>query len=263
MNANFVYIIVVRDHPEAELMSSLLSLSDSPPKALAFDVFGTVVDWHAGVMREVALLAGRHRIEGDWSAFANDWRSGYAPAMARVRSGELPWTHIDALHRMNLEQIIDSHGLGLLDESERRQLNLAWHRLPLWPDTMAGLLRLKSRFTLTTLSNGNFSLLTELAKHNGLPWDCVISAELFGHYKPDPETYLGCAKLLDLAPQDLMLVACHPSDLRAARACGLRTAYVRRPFEHGLATIEPAIESAEFDLVVENFEHLADLLATP
>ena len=263
IKTKFVYIISGIDYSKAELMSSLLPLADSLPKALAFDVFGTVVDWHAGVMQEAGLLAARHQIEGDWSAFANAWRSGYAPAMARVRNGELPWTHIDGLHRMNLEQIIDSHGLEVLDEAERRQLNLAWHRLPLWPDTMAGLQRLKSRFTLTTLSNGNFSLLTELAKHNGLPWDCVISAELFGHYKPDPETYLGSAKLLDLAPQDLMLVACHPSDLRAARACGLRTAYVRRPFEHGLATIEPAIESGEFDLVAENFEHLADLLLAP
>ena len=230
------------------------------PKALAFDVFGTVVDWHGGVAREAAALAARHGIQGDWPAFANDWRAGYAPAMDKVRQGRMPWTHIDALHRMILEQIIERHGLGVLNEAERDHLNRAWHRLPPWPDTVPGLVRLKRRFTLTTLSNGNFSLLTEMAKHSGLPWDCVISAELFGHYKPDPETYLGCARLLDVAPAELMLVACHPSDLRAARANGLRTAYVRRPLEYGPSTVLPAIGEGEFDIVADDFEQLADRL---
>lgn len=233
------------------------------PKALAFDVFGTVVDWHSGVMREAQALANQRQIAGDWSAFANDWRAGYAPAMDRVRSGELGWTHIDVLHRGILEQIIDKHGLGALGEAERDHLNRAWHRLPAWPDSVAGLQRLKPLFTLTTLSNGNFSLLTNLAKHAGLPWDCVISAELFGHYKPDPETYLGCARLLDLAPAEVMLVACHPSDLRAARALGLRTAYVQRAQEHGAATVLPLVEADEFDLVADDFEHLAELLQSP
>jgi 2-haloacid dehalogenase len=227
---------------------------------LAFDVFGTVVDWHGGVARDAAALAARHGIDGDWGAFANDWRAGYAPAMDKVRRGELPWAHIDTLHRMILEQIIETHGLGGLGEAERDHLNRAWHRLPPWPDTVPGLVRLKRRFTLTTLSNGNFSLLTEMAKLSGLPWDCVISAELFGHYKPDPETYLGCARLLDLAPAELMLVACHPQDLRAARANGLRTAYVRRPFEHGPTTVPPTVSDGEFDLVANDFEQLADLL---
>jgi 2-haloacid dehalogenase len=232
-----------------------------PLKALAFDVFGTVVDWHRGVEQEATALAARHGIEGNWAAFANDWRAGYAPAMDQVRHGRLPWMHIDALHRMILEQIIDRHGLGRLDEAERDHLNRAWHRLPPWPDVVPGLSRLKRRFTLTPLSNGNFSLLTDMAKHGGLPWDCIISAELFGHYKPDPETYLGCARLLDVAPAELMLVACHPSDLRAARTNGLRTAYVRRPFEHGPSTRPPAFEDDEFDLVAADFEQLADLLA--
>lgn len=234
-----------------------------PLRALAFDVFGTVVDWHGGIAAEAAALAAAHRIEGDWSAFANAWRAGYAPAMDRVRRGELPWAHIDQLHRMILDDIVQAHGLGVLNEAERAHLNRAWHRLPPWPDTVPGLTRLKQRHTITTLSNGNFSLLTEMAKHGGLPWDCIISAELFGHYKPDPEVYLGCARLLDLAPGELMLVACHPSDLRAAKANGLRTAYVRRPLEHGVGTIEPAWQPGEFDLVVESFEDLASRLAAP
>jgi 2-haloacid dehalogenase len=232
-----------------------------PPKALAFDVFGTVVDWHRGVAEAAAALAASHAIAGDWSAFARDWRAGYAPAMDQVRQGRLPWLSIDALHRRILDAIIDRHGLGRLDDSERDHLNRAWHRLPPWPDVVPGLTRLKPRFTLTTLSNGNFSLLTELAKHAGLPWDCIVSAELFGHYKPDPETYLGCARLLDLAPAELMLVAAHPSDLRAARGNGLATAYVRRPLEHGPGTVLPAFSEGEFDLVADDFEQLADLLA--
>ncbi|MEP7299995.1 MAG: haloacid dehalogenase type II [Caldimonas sp.] len=244
-------------------MTGLSRFSACSPKALAFDVFGTVVDWHGGVAREAAALAALHGLAGDWPAFANAWRAGYMPAMDKVRKGELPWSHIDTLHRMILEQIIDRHGLGSLGEAERDHLNRAWHRLPPWPDAVPGLLRLKRRCTLTTLSNGNFSLLTELAKHGGLPWDCIVSAELFGHYKPDPETYLGCARLLDVAPAELMLVACHPLDLRAARANGLRTAYVPRPLEFGPATVLPAVVDGEFDLVARDFEQLADLLEAP
>ena len=230
------------------------------PKALAFDVFGTVVDWHGGIAGEAAALAARHGIAGDWPAFANDWRDGYMPAMDRVRRGELPWTHVDTLHRMILDAIVERHGLDGLSDVERDHLNRAWHRLPPWPDTVPGLTRLKRRFVLTTLSNGNFSLLTEMAKHASLPWDCIVSAELFGHYKPDPETYLGCARLLDVAPADLMMVACHPGDLRAARANGLGTAYVRRAFERGASTVLPEVEEGEFDVVAGDFEQLADRL---
>jgi 2-haloacid dehalogenase len=227
-------------------------------KALAFDVFGTVVDWHGGIRGEAQQLAGRHGIAGDWNAFANDWRAGYHPAMDRVRRGDLPWTRIDQLHRMILEQIKDRHGLAVLPEPELDHLNRAWHRLPAWPDAVPGLLRLKTRHIVTTLSNGNFSLLTNMAKHAGLPWDCIISAELFRHYKPDPEAYLGCAQLLDLAPGEVMLVAAHPGDLQAARAAGLRTAYVARPREHGPATVMPQVRDGEFDLAVNSFEQLAE-----
>jgi 2-haloacid dehalogenase len=234
---------------------------DPPPKVLAFDVFGTVVDWHGGIAAEAARLAARHGVEGDWPAFARAWRAGYAPAMDKVRRGELPWSRIDRLHRMILDGIVDAHGLGAAGEAEREHLNRAWHRLPPWPDAVPGLLRLKRRFTLTTLSNGNFSLLSEMAKQAGLPWDCIVSAELFGHYKPDPEVYLGCASLLDVLPAELMLVACHVSDLRAARANGLRTAFVRRPLEAGPATGLPPFDAGEFDIVADDFEHLAGLLS--
>ncbi len=230
------------------------------PAALAFDVFGTVVDWHGGIAAEVTLLAAAHGVTVDASAFANDWRAGYPVAMDRVRRGELPWLHIDTLHRMILDSIVEGHGLGSLTEAERVHLNRAWHRLPAWPDSARGLARLKVQHTITPLSNGNFSLLTAMAKHAGLPWDCVISAELFQHYKPDPEVYLGCARLLDLAPGDLMMVACHPSDLRAARSNGLRTAYVQRPFECGPQTRLPVVTAGEFDIVANSFEDLADQL---
>lgn len=234
---------------------------DVSPKALAFDVFGTVVDWHDGIAAAAAGVAARHGIDGDWSSFARAWRAGYAPAMDRVRRGELPWSHIDTLHRMILDAIVDAHGLGKLDEAERAELNRAWHRLPPWPDVLPGLARLKRRYTLTTLSNGNFSLLTDMAKDAGLPWDCIVSAELFGRYKPDPEVYLGCARLLDVAPGELMLVACHVSDLRAARSCGLRTAFVKRPREAGPATVPAPFDAGEFDVVVDDFEQLAERLA--
>lgn len=226
-------------------------------RALACDVFGTVVDWRSGVAREAAALAQRREVKGDWDAFADAWRAGYAPAMDRVRRGELAWMTIDALHRMILDEIAADFGLGGLSETERAHLNHAWHRLPPWPDSVEGLARLKRRFIVTTLSNGNFSLLVDIARHAGLPWDCVISAELFGHYKPDPQTYLGTCRLLDLDPSALMLVASHPGDLRAARAHGCRTAYVKRPLEFGAGHPLPDHVDGEFDLVAEDFLDLA------
>ncbi len=198
------------------------------PRVLAFDVFGTVVDWHGSIMREVQALG----LAVDADAFALAWREGYRPAMQKVMSGELPWTRIDALHRMILDQILPRFGVDL-DEAGRRHLNLAWHRLSPWPDVVQGLTRLKSRFLICTLSNGNLGLLTEMAKNAGLPWDCVLSAEIFRAYKPDPAAYLGVAEVFDLPPQEVMLVAAHQDDLAGARACGLRTAYIERPFEFG------------------------------
>ena len=156
-------------------------------RALAFDVFGTVVDWRSSVARELAAFGARHGISDDWSAFADDWRAGYVPAMDRVRRRELPWTRIDDLHRGRLVELLNDRGIDV-DDAEIDDLNRAWHRLDPWPDAVAGLTRLKKRFVITTLSNGNVSLLTNMAKYAGLPWDCVLSAEIFRHYKPDPET---------------------------------------------------------------------------
>lgn len=227
------------------------------PRALAFDVFGTVVDWRGSIIGELEMFGEKHGVAEDWATFADDWRAGYPAAMDRVRRGELPWLKIDALHRLILDELLDRLGLDSVPEDDVVALNLAWHRLDPWPDTVAGLTRLKSRFIITTLSNGNVSLLTNMAKRAGLPWDCVISAELFRHYKPDPEAYLGCADLLDVAPGELMLVAAHPSDLRAARDAGLTTGYVKRPLERGEGRKPPRYDEGEFDIVADDFGDLA------
>jgi 2-haloacid dehalogenase len=200
-------------------------------QVLAFDVFGTVVDWHGSIVREMRAL--HPEVDGD--AFARAWRAGYKPAMERVMRGELAWTRVDELHRQILDDILPRFGLDALDEAQRRHLNRAWHRLDPWPDSVEGLTRLKRRYTVSTLSNGNIGLLTDMAKRAGLPWDCVLSAEVFRAYKPDPATYLGVAQVFDLAPQQVMLVAAHHDDLAGARACGLRTAYIERPLEFGAA----------------------------
>lgn len=228
-------------------------------RALAFDVFGTVVDWRSSVSRELAAFGARHGISDDWAAFADDWRAGYVPAMDRVRRGELPWTRIDDLHRGRLVELLDDRGIDA-DDAEIDDLNRAWHRLDPWPDAVAGLTRLKERFVITTLSNGNVSLLTNMAKYAGLPWDCVLSAEIFRHYKPDPETYLGCADILDVAPRELMMVAAHPSDLRAARDAGLRTGFVFRPAEYGPQRTLRKPAEGEFDVIADDFGDLADRL---
>jgi 2-haloacid dehalogenase len=229
------------------------------PTALAFDVFGTVVDWRSSIIRELEEFGRTHGVQQDWPAFADGWRAGYAPAMDRVRRGGLPWTRIDDLHRMILDELLAGAGIAVSDE-DVDALNRAWHRLDPWPDTVAGLTRLKEKFTITTLSNGNLSLLTNMAKRAGLPWDCVISAELFHHYKPDPQAYLGCADLLDVAPDELMLVAAHPADLRAARDAGLMTGYVTRPLEHGPTQRVHGIDDGEFDVTATDFLDLADKL---
>jgi 2-haloacid dehalogenase len=229
-------------------------------KALAFDVFGTVVDWRGSIIREAQLLAARKGLTLDCAAFADAWRAGYAPAMDRVRKGELPWTTIDALHRMILDGLLRKFSVPL-DEQEADQLNRAWHRLAPWPDAVGGLNRLRSRHVLATLSNGNVSLLVGMAKNAGLPWDAVLSAELFGHYKPDREAYLGAARLLDLPPGEVMMVAAHPNDLRAAKAAGLRTAYVPRPLEFGPGGRQhPPEPEGAFDLVAVDFLDLAGKL---
>ena len=232
------------------------------PTALAFDVFGTVVDWRSSIIRELEEFGRTHGVQQDWPAIADSWRAGYAPAMDRVRRGDLPWTRIDDLHRVILEELLGAAGITSICVEDVDELNRAWHRLDPWPDTVSGLTRLKEKFTITTLSNGNMSLLTNMAKRAGLPWDCVISAELFHHYKPDPQAYLGCADLLDVAPDELMLVAAHPSDLRAARDAGLMTAYVDRPLEFGPNRPAQRVEDGEFSYTATDFLNLADQLGT-
>ena len=226
------------------------------PRILAFDVFGTVVDWHGSIVREMAALYPA--VDGD--AFALAWRAGYLPAMARVRSGEQGWTRIDELHRRILDSILSQFGLAHLDEAERRHLNRVWHRLDPWPDTVEGLIRLKTRFTLCTLSNGNLGLLTNLAKRAGLPWDCILSAEVFRAYKPDPATYLGVAATFDVEPGEVMLVAAHQDDLDAARACGLQTAYIERALEFGAGQVKDVSPSATNTLHATSLTDLAGQL---
>jgi 2-haloacid dehalogenase len=229
----------------------------SRPLALAFDVFGTVVDWRGSIIGELEMFGETHGLAEDWATFADDWRAGYPAAMNRVRTGELPWLKIDALHHLILDDLLDRAGIDGVPEADVDELNRAWHRLDPWPDSVEGLTRLKQQFVITTLSNGNVSLLTNMAKRAGLPWDCVISAELFHHYKPDQEAYLGCADLLDVKPGQLMLVAAHPSDLRAAREAGLMTAYVVRSLENGPDRPPPRFEDGEFDFVADDFLDLA------
>ena len=225
-------------------------------QVLAFDVFGTVVDWHGSIQRAV-----EKRFPGiDGSAFALAWRAGYVPAMARVRSGELGWTLIDDLHRMILDSLLPDFGLAHLSEADRRTLNRVWHELDPWPDSAEGIRRLKSRFTVTTLSNGNIGLLTRMAKRAGLPWDCVLSAEVFRAYKPDPATYLDVAQVFDLAPHEVMLCAAHHDDLAAARACGLQTAYIERPLEFGASQPKDVSPQPGNDWHARDIQHLADLL---
>ncbi len=228
----------------------------STPRVLAFDIFGTVVDWHGSIVREVGALYP----QVDANAFALAWREGYQPAMQRVRSGELGWTRINELHRLILDQILPGFGLAHLNEAERQHLNRVWHRLQAWPDSVAGLTRLKERFILCTLSNGNIGLLTHMAKRAGLPWDCILSAEVFRAYKPDPSTYLGVAQIFDADPAEVMLVAAHQDDLDAARACGLATAYIERPLEFGASQVKDVSPDPVNTWHARDLLHLADQL---
>lgn len=232
----------------------------SSVKALVFDVFGTVVDWRTSVAQEVEALAKRKKLTIDGAKFADAWRAGYQPSMARVRKGELPWTKLDRLHRMILDKILIEFGVTMLSESETEALNRAWHRLQPWPDAVAGLTRLKKKFTIAPLSNGNIALMTAMAKHSGLPWDCILGAELVRHYKPDREVYQSAADFLDLSVGEVMMVAAHSGDLRAAKEVGLKTAFVARPLEFG-PTGKPDLKTDfPVDISAKDFNDLAGRL---
>ena len=230
-------------------------------RALVFDVFGTVVDWRSGVAREAAPFLARHgAASADPHSFADAWRAEYQPAMAEVRSGRRPFTRLDVLHRENLEAILPGFGIdpAAVPAAELDELNLAWHRLDPWPDGVPGLTRLKRRFIVAPLSNGNIALMVDVAKRAGLPWDAILGAEVVRAYKPSPESYLRTAEVLALRPEEMCLVAAHNDDLAAARACGYRTAFVPRPAEHGPGQTTDLRPEADWDRIADSFELLAD-----
>jgi len=235
------------------------------PKALAFDVFGTVVDWRGGIAREAApLLDSLGRADITPEAFADGWRARYQPAMARVRSGERPFVILDTLHRETLEDLLVSLEIdpAAVGDERLHDLTLAWHWLDPWPDAVAGLTQLKRRFPIVTLSNGNIALMLDMARRAGLPWDAILGAEVSGHYKPDPEAYLASARALAIQPDELCLVAAHHSDLAAARSCGLLTAYVDRPKEYGGRPAPDRSFAQKWEWKVSSLTELADALGT-
>lgn len=229
-------------------------------RALTFDVFGTVVDWRSTIVDEGRELGRAKGIDIDWGSFADAWRAKYRPSMDRVRRNAIPWRNLDALHRLSLEELLNELKITGLDEQEKDHLNRVWHRLRPWPDAVPGLTRLRRRYVLATLSNGNVALLTNMAKRAELPWDCILSAELARAYKPDRVVYEMAAALLGLPPDEVMMVAAHPEDLRAAQAAGLKTAFVPRPLEFGPGRAVPAGPDPSFDLVATDFLDLADKL---
>jgi 2-haloacid dehalogenase len=226
-------------------------------KALVFDVFGTIVDWRGSIIREGKAWGKRRQLNIDWARFADRWRAGYRPAMDKVRSGELPWTRIDDLHRIILDQLLTEFRIEGLSEEEKNDWNQVWHRLTPWPDSVPGLTRLKTKYVIAPLSNGNIALLTNMAKHSGLPWDAVLSAELVRRYKPDREVYLSASEFLGVRPAEAMMVAAHRGDLEAARSCGLRTAFIHRPHEFGPDRSADRAKPGDFDIVCSDAVELA------
>lgn len=231
-------------------------------EALTFDVFGTVVDWRSGVEREVAAIARARRIEVDYASFAAEWRRMCDPSLEEVRSGRRPWTKLDDLHRESLQSLLPKYGLEQLDEAEIEQLNRCWHRLDPWPDVLAGMQRLRRRYLLVTLSNGNVRLLADMAKRAGLPWDVILGAEVTRRYKPLPEAYLMTAELLSLPPERCLMVAAHPRDLDAAAAQGFRTAYIHRPYEYPMLPPND-VPPGRYDYAMADLNALATALGCP
>lgn len=226
-------------------------------KVLVFDVFGSVVDWRGSIARDLGAWGDAHGIRTDWLALADAWRARYQPQMQRVRSGEIGWRRLDDLHLESLRELAPAFGLDALDEAQLLHVNRVWHRLDPWPDAVPGLKRLKARYLIGTLSNGNVALLVNMAKRAALPWDVVLSAETFRHYKPQREAYLGVAELFDLAAHEVMMCAAHNSDLEAARAAGLATAFFIRPREHGPAQTTDLVAVQAWDLIARDIEDLA------
>jgi 2-haloacid dehalogenase len=229
-------------------------------RAIVFDTFGTLVDWRTSLIDELTAFGAARDVAADWTGLVDAWRAAYAPSMDRVRRGELPWTKLDALHRTSLDALVVQFGITGLTEADLHHINLGWHRLKPWPDVVAGLHRLHECHILGPLSNGNVALLIDLARHAGLPFDMVFSAEVFGHYKPDAEVYLGACRLLSLEPHQVMLCAAHNNDLAAARSHGLSTAFVARPTEYGPHQKVDFEADGPWDFVVKDLGELADQL---
>lgn len=229
-------------------------------KAIVFDTFGTVVDWRGSIIADLTAWGRTQGLDIDWGDVVDRWRDRYNPQKARVRSGELPWTNLDELHLEALKLVFKEMGLALLDEGRMLHINKVWHRLNGWVDSSAGLHRLKKKFIIGPLSNANVAILVNMAKHADLPWDNVFSCELFQHYKPDPETYLGVCKLLYLPPDAVMMCAAHNYDLAAARSLGLRTAFIPRPTEYGPAQETDLKAEQDWDYVAADMGDLATQL---
>ena len=226
-------------------------------KAMTFDVFGTVVDWRSSISREAKMLGEEKGFDLDWNNFADKWRAGYGPSMNKVRTGELPWTKIDVLHRMILDDLLKEYDITNLTESEKEHFNRAWHRLDPWPDSVPGLTELKKNYIISPLSNGNVALLVNMAKYGGLPWDTVLSAELARHYKPDPEAYQSTSEFLGFPIEQIMMVAAHKNDLKSAKGQGMMTGYVPRPNEHGPGTTVDTDPEDYIDIIGDDFVDFA------
>lgn len=226
-------------------------------RAILFDVFGTVVDWRGSLIAELSEWGAARGIGADWTGLVDTWRGAYAPSMDRVRRGELPWTKLDDLHMATLREIGPRFGLVGLPDADMEWVNRGWHRLRPWPDSVPGLRALHPRYILGPLSNGNVSLLVDMARGAGLPWDVILGAEVSGHYKPDPETYLGACRMLSLQPEQVMLCAAHNYDLVAAQGLGLRTAFVPRPTEYGPLQVRDFGPEGEWDVVASDMEDFA------
>ena len=231
-------------------------------KAIVFDTFGTVVDWRGSIIRDLSKWSEEHEVKADWAQLADLWRRQYEPQKERVRRGEIPWTNIDDLHYEALCSLLPQLGLSHLSQVQRNEINRVWHRLEGWPDSVAGLTRLKVRYILGPLSNGNIALLVNMAMHARLPWDSIFSAEHFQQYKPHPATYLGVCKQLCLQPRQVMLCAAHNYDLRAARALGLKTAFIARPAEYGAGQTTDLVPEDDWDVVAQNMQDFATHMQT-
>jgi len=251
---------VARNTPGNDLLREPLMTVSDAVHALLFDVFGTVVDWRASLIDDLSAFAAGRGLTLDWAAFADDWRALYQPAMEEVRVGRRAWTVLDILHRESLDKLIAKYAIGGLSEADKDHINKVWHRLKPWPDAVEGLTRLKTRYIIGTLSNGNVGLLTRMAKFARLPWDVVLGAETARAYKPQPQAYLASAELLNLRPEQVMLVAAHNGDLASAAKVGLRTAFVPRPNEWGAGQTLDLKAEREWDVIADSFVSLAKVM---